>query len=171
MSWMTIFRPCSVRDGDILVTMSTPTLVLTQPTIQLVTEGFFPKVTEVEHETHHSLPSCDEVKNEWSFTSTPPWHMLQYRDNFTFQFTNVWPVYMQSQATWFTLHTLMKCFIDYVNNGIFNKSAQSGMERNHNTLQCMECGYWRIRLKIIMETQPAHFLMSVNKWGRYKKCY
>jgi hypothetical protein len=55
---------------------------------QLLTEVSFPRVKEVRHEAHYSLPSCAEVKNTWGFTPTPPWHVLWYRDTF-FWFTNV----------------------------------------------------------------------------------
>jgi hypothetical protein len=82
---------------------------------------------------------------------------------------NVWPIYMQLQATWFTLHVLIKRFIDYFKNGIFNTSAQSGIERNHNTLQLMECAYYRPCLEIfIMGRQPPLFSMYVNNWKWYK---
>ena len=52
----------------------------TQPSLPTsVNQGSFPG-----HEVHHSSPSGDKVKNEWSFTSTSPicLHGVQ-KDNFT----------------------------------------------------------------------------------------
>jgi hypothetical protein len=42
-------------------------------------------------EADHSTPSSAEVKNEWSYTSTPKyvfmaWCLVKHRDNFTFTF-------------------------------------------------------------------------------------
>jgi hypothetical protein len=42
----------------------------TQPSAQRV-PAFFPGVKESRCEVDHSPPCCAEVKNEWSYTSTP----------------------------------------------------------------------------------------------------
>jgi hypothetical protein len=38
----------------------------------MATAATFPEVKRPERETDHSPPSCSEVKNEWSYTSTLP---------------------------------------------------------------------------------------------------
>jgi hypothetical protein len=46
---------------------------------------FHPRVKAAEREVHHSLPSTAEVKNVWSYTSTPPVSFRGvHRENFTF---------------------------------------------------------------------------------------
>jgi len=45
-----------------------------------------------DREADHSHSSNSEVKNEWSYTSTPSyiftaWCLVKHRDNFTFTFT------------------------------------------------------------------------------------
>jgi hypothetical protein len=47
----------------------------------------------MEHETDYSPPSSAEVKNVWSYTTTPPyvfmmWYLVMIRDNFTFTLTS-----------------------------------------------------------------------------------
>jgi hypothetical protein len=42
-------------------------------------------VKQPGREVHHSLPSSAEVKNDWSYTSTPPnvfmaWYLIKHRD-------------------------------------------------------------------------------------------
>jgi len=51
-------------------------------------------VKQLEREIDHSLPSSAEIKNEWSYTSTPPvplnsfmewtWRTLKYAENLNF---------------------------------------------------------------------------------------
>jgi len=46
------------------------------------------------HEVDDSLPSSAEVKNVWSYTSTPPyvftaWCLVKHRDNFAFAFVHI----------------------------------------------------------------------------------
>jgi len=49
----------------------------------------FPGVKWQGHEANHSPPSGAEVKNEWSYTSTPSISLYRVvRDNFTFIHTN-----------------------------------------------------------------------------------
>jgi len=45
-------------------------------------------------EADHSPPYSGDVKNAWSYTSTPQhvfkaWYLVKYRDNFTFYLTSV----------------------------------------------------------------------------------
>jgi hypothetical protein len=49
-----------------------PALRSTQPPIQWVSEDLFLGVKWPGREADHSPPSSDEVKNAWSYTSTPP---------------------------------------------------------------------------------------------------
>jgi hypothetical protein len=63
------------RDSDgvfLFATASRPTLGLSQPPIQCVAEAFTPEVKRQGREADHSSPSSAEVKNAWSYTSTPP---------------------------------------------------------------------------------------------------
>ena len=56
--------------------------------------GSFVMVKQLEREIDHSLPSSAEIKNEWSYTSTPPvplnsfmewtWRTLKYAENLNF---------------------------------------------------------------------------------------
>jgi hypothetical protein len=53
------------------------------------TRGSFPRGKRPGREAEHSPPSSAEVKNAWSYTSTPQyvfmaWCLLKHRDNFTF---------------------------------------------------------------------------------------
>jgi hypothetical protein len=55
------------------------------------TTGSFLGSKELEREADHSPPSNAEVKNAWSYTSTPQyafmaWCLVKHRDNFTFTF-------------------------------------------------------------------------------------
>jgi hypothetical protein len=50
-------------------------------------------VKRPRREADHSPPSSAEVKNAWSYTSTPPyvfiaWCLVKHRDNFTFYLLN-----------------------------------------------------------------------------------
>jgi hypothetical protein len=51
--------------------------------------GSIPGVKRPEREADHSPPSSTEVKNAWSYTSTPlyvfmTWRLVKHRDSFTF---------------------------------------------------------------------------------------
>jgi hypothetical protein len=54
--------------------------------------GVFPRRVKTSgREADHSPPSSVEVKNPWSYTSTPPhvliaWYLVKHRSNFTFLF-------------------------------------------------------------------------------------
>jgi hypothetical protein len=63
----------------------------THPTIQWVLGALSLGVKQPGHEVDHSPPSSAEVKNAWSYTSTPPicFHgvvLNKHRDSFTFTF-------------------------------------------------------------------------------------
>jgi hypothetical protein len=55
------------------------------------TRVLFLKVKRPGREADHSPPSSGEIKNAWSYTSTPQyvftaWCLVKHRDNFTFTF-------------------------------------------------------------------------------------
>jgi hypothetical protein len=64
-------------------------------------------------EADHSPPSSAEVKNAWSYTSTPQyvfmtWYLVKHRDNFTnftFYFTHI----VQKTATWNDTSCSVRC--------------------------------------------------------------
>jgi hypothetical protein len=56
----------------IFTTASRTSLGPTQPPIQRVPGALFLGVNRLEREADHSPPSSAEVKNAWSYTSTPP---------------------------------------------------------------------------------------------------
>jgi hypothetical protein len=73
----------------LLTTVSRTALGPTQPPIQWVTGALSLGVKRLGREADHSPPSCAEVKNAWSYTSTPQyvfvaWCLVKHRDNFTF---------------------------------------------------------------------------------------
>jgi len=59
----------------ILFTASRPILRPTQPPIQWVPEALSLGIKWPGREADHSTPSTSEVKNAWSYTSTPPVHL------------------------------------------------------------------------------------------------
>jgi hypothetical protein len=61
----------------------------TQPPIQWVPGALSLGVKQPGREVDHSSPSSAEVKNAWSYTSTPQydliaWCLVKHRDNLTF---------------------------------------------------------------------------------------
>jgi len=58
-------------EGNIFATPSGPALRPTQLPVQWVAGALSPLVKWLEREADHSLPFSDEVKNAWSYTSTP----------------------------------------------------------------------------------------------------
>jgi hypothetical protein len=70
-------------------TQSRPALGPTQPRIQRVPVALSPRLKWPEREADHSPPSSADIKNAWSYTSTPPhvftaWCVMKHRGNFTF---------------------------------------------------------------------------------------
>jgi hypothetical protein len=62
------------RQGIFLfATAFRPSLGSTQPPIQCVPGNVSPAVKQPKREADHSLLSSAEVKNAWSYTSTPPY--------------------------------------------------------------------------------------------------
>jgi hypothetical protein len=73
----------------LFTTASRMALGPTQPPIQWVTGVLSLRIKRPGRETDHSPPSSAEVKNEWSYTSTPQyvfmaWCLVKHWDNFTF---------------------------------------------------------------------------------------
>jgi hypothetical protein len=73
-------------------TMSRPVLGPIQPPMQRVSGTLFLGVKRSGREADHSSPPIAEVKNAWSYASTPPyifmaWCLVKHRDNFTLTFT------------------------------------------------------------------------------------
>jgi hypothetical protein len=58
--------------GSIPVTLCGPALRPTHLRIQWISGTLTPKIKRPGLEDDHSLPSSDEVKNAWSYTSIPP---------------------------------------------------------------------------------------------------
>jgi hypothetical protein len=61
------------------------------PSCPMDTRGSFPGLKRPGREADHSPPSSAEVKNAWSYTSTPlyvfmAWCLVKHRDNFIFTF-------------------------------------------------------------------------------------
>jgi len=56
----------------LFATASRPVLESTQPPLQWVSGVFTRGVKRAGRETDHSPPSSAEVKNAWSYISTPP---------------------------------------------------------------------------------------------------
>jgi hypothetical protein len=55
------------------------------------TEGLFPRVKQLGYEADYSPPPSSEVKNSWSYASTPSyvfmtWSLIKHKDNFTLPF-------------------------------------------------------------------------------------
>jgi hypothetical protein len=78
--------------GIFLFTASRTALGSTQPAIQWVTGAVFLGLKRLGREADNSPPSSAEVKNAWSYTSTPQyvfmvWCLVKHRDSFTFTFT------------------------------------------------------------------------------------
>jgi hypothetical protein len=73
----------------VFTTVSRTVLKPTQPPIQWVPGALSLGVKLPGREADHSPPSSAEVKNAWSYTSTPqyvfmPWCLVNHRNNFTF---------------------------------------------------------------------------------------
>jgi hypothetical protein len=73
----------------LFTTVSRMALGATQPSIQWVPGALSFGVKWPGREADHSPPSSAEVKNEWSYASTPQyifmeWCLVKHRDNFTF---------------------------------------------------------------------------------------
>jgi hypothetical protein len=71
----------------LFTTVSRTALGPTQPPIQWVPGALFMGVKRPRREAHHSCPPSAEVKNAWSYTSTPQyvfvaWCLVKRRDNF-----------------------------------------------------------------------------------------
>jgi hypothetical protein len=72
----------------------------TQPPIQWVPGTLFLGVKRPGRAADHSPPSTAEIKNAWSYTSSPPyvfmaWCLVKHRDSFTLLFTVVYVAYFR----------------------------------------------------------------------------
>jgi hypothetical protein len=77
-------------------TVSRPALGPTQPPIQWEPGALSLVAKRPERESDHSPPSSAEVKNAWSYTSTPQrvfmvWCLVKHKDNFTLSSIDVVP--------------------------------------------------------------------------------
>jgi hypothetical protein len=75
-------------ENFLFATESKPVLETTQPPIVRVPRVFPPGIKEPGREADNLAPSISEVKNMWSYTSTPQnvfvgWCLVKHRDNFT----------------------------------------------------------------------------------------
>jgi len=73
MNWTVLDWNLSREKNSLFCKMSRQVLRPTQPPIQWAPE-FFPRNEWLKHDTDHSPPSTDEVKNKWSYTSASPIH-------------------------------------------------------------------------------------------------
>jgi len=96
--------------GILLLAVSKPVLGRTQPLIKCVPGAPSPGVNRPKREAEHSPPSIGDVRNTWSYTSTPPyvfmawclikhrirrlhriaWYLVKHRNNFALCFTCFW---------------------------------------------------------------------------------
>jgi hypothetical protein len=72
-----------------LLTASRPVLWPNQPPFQLVPGALYPGIKRPGREGDRLRPSSAELKNVWSYISTPQyvfiaWCLVKHRDNFTF---------------------------------------------------------------------------------------
>jgi hypothetical protein len=88
----------------------------TQPLIQWVPRALSLGVKRPGHEAGHSAPSSAEVKNAWSYTSTPQYALMacclvKHRDNFTFTFYKM----LVGKPEWMKPFGRLKCrWEDYI---------------------------------------------------------
>jgi hypothetical protein len=59
--------------SSLYATALSPAMESTQRPVQLVPGTLFPEVKRPGRERHHSPTSSAEVKNAWSYASTPPY--------------------------------------------------------------------------------------------------
>jgi hypothetical protein len=72
LAWSSRFR-FPVGDGNSYLHYHVQNgCIATQPPIQWVSEALSLRLKRPGREADHSPPCCTEVKNEWSYTSTPP---------------------------------------------------------------------------------------------------
>jgi hypothetical protein len=79
----------STQEQALLVTEFRPALGSTRSPIQQEPGDLSPGVKWPGHEADNSTLSIAQVKNVWSYTSTPPyafvaWYLVKHKGNFTF---------------------------------------------------------------------------------------
>jgi hypothetical protein len=113
----------------LFTTASKPALGPTQLPIQWVPGALSLELKRLGREADHSLPCSAEVKNAWSYTSTPQytfmvWCLVKHRDNFTFIFT----FYVnQESPCWLTDWLTDKCF----GNGTFTEATPADLRGDY----------------------------------------
>jgi hypothetical protein len=96
---------------SLFTTVSRQALRPTQPPVQWVPGALSLGVKRPGREADHSPPSSAEVKNAWSYTSTPArvftvWCLIKHRDIFTFTATKLTGKCGKSAATFISIHPL-----------------------------------------------------------------
>jgi len=91
--------PSRVRNSSLCLHVQT-----TQPPVQWVLGALSPGVKWLRHEIVLSPPSSTEVKNVWSYTSTPPYVLIEHKD------TSSWYSAQLSIETVLPLHSLLLFF-------------------------------------------------------------
>jgi len=97
-AWQSGFRiPKEVRCFPFFKTAQTSLRAIQPPSQWL--SGFNPGVNWLGHEADHSSPTSAEVKNQWSYASTPPIRLRDDRHNFTLflhhiSFSNPYDLYL-----------------------------------------------------------------------------
>jgi hypothetical protein len=80
--------PCRGWDFFFFIAASGPALGHTERPVQWVSGAVSPDVKRPRREADHSPASTAEVKNAWSYTSTPPyvfmaWYLVKYGNSST----------------------------------------------------------------------------------------
>jgi hypothetical protein len=78
MGWMTRVQYPAGSGIFFLTILSREAVGPTMPTIQWILRALSPEIKHLRHEADHSHPSRAEIKNVWSFTSTPPYDFMAW---------------------------------------------------------------------------------------------
>jgi hypothetical protein len=91
-------------------TLFSPSVIKTQPPIQLVPAAYFPGVKWPRHEVDYASPSSAKVKNMWRYTSISPYvfmasqglylHLTNHYHNFFYICTCLFPPINGSRKLW-----------------------------------------------------------------------
>jgi len=110
-------RQATVIIGHVMSTFTTSRLALgpTQPPIQWVTGALSLGVKRPGRKADHSLPSSTEVKNAWSYTSTPPYVFMVLQT--ALRFPSVWSTETLVVSHDIFIQILFKKYIEWTHNG------------------------------------------------------